>query len=106
LFDIALGYQGFLYLLTHKEALKGAIQERQRIVNAMLGIETNGLIVPFKPRDRDVLALQNTLQAEGFLVGAIRPPTVKEPIIRLIPRLEYSTQTLETLCTLLQKESI
>jgi len=106
LFDIALGYQGFLYLLKHKEALRSGIQERQRIVNAMLGIETNGLIVPFTPRDRDVVAVKNTLQAEGFLVGAIRPPTVKEPIIRLIPRLEYSTQTLETLCTLLQKESI
>jgi len=106
LFDIALGYQGFLYLLKHKEALKRAIKERQCLVETSLGVKTEGLIVPFKPRGGDVLTVQKRLQSKGFLVGAIRAPTVKEPIIRLIPRLQHSVNELETLCTLLLKEAL
>jgi len=106
LFDIALGYQGFLYLLKHKEALNCAIKERQCLVETLLGVKTEGLIVPFKPRGGDVLAVKKRLQTHGYLVGAIRAPTVKAPIIRLIPRLQHSLNELEILCTLLLKETV
>ncbi|MCD8478120.1 MAG: hypothetical protein LRY68_09735 [Sulfurospirillum sp.] len=40
---------------------------------------------------------------KGFLVGAIRPPTVMKPILRLIPRLGESSEALEMLCHEIQK---
>ncbi len=106
LFDIALGYQGFLYLLKHKEALKKGIKERQSIIESSLEQKVHGLIVSFKPHNTDVLAIRDALQSHGFLVGAIRPPTVKEPIIRIIPRLQHSVYALEALCLALQKEAL
>ena len=54
----------------------------------------------------DVVALKKALQTHGFDVGAIRPPTVETPMLRIIPRLEHSVETLKTLCTWVQKEDV
>ena len=103
LFDIALAYQGFLYLLTHDKELGQAIKKRQDIIKEMLGYSIQGLICSYKvPQASDVLVVQQMLLKEGFLVGAIRPPTVKEPIIRLIPRLACTEEELYRVCRLIQ----
>ena len=34
------------------------------------------------------LEAKEKLLQKGFLVGAIRPPTVHKPILRIIPRIE------------------
>jgi 8-amino-7-oxononanoate synthase len=44
------------------------------------------LTIPFD-RDKDVIDLQKRFIERGFLVGAIRRPTVKRPILRVIPNL-------------------
>lgn len=104
LFDIALGYQGFLYLLRHREALKHAILERQTILQETLGLRMPGLICAYAMNESaQALAMQAYLLEQGFLVGAIRPPTVAQPILRIIPRLSESVETLRTLCTTIQK---
>lgn len=104
LFDIALGYQGFLNLLKHKEALKAAIEVRQACVKELLGIDMQGLICSYRlPEGKDALLIQQKLIEAGFLVGAIRPPTVKNPILRIIPRVSNTHVSLEQLCMLVQK---
>lgn len=104
LFDIALGHQGFLYLLKHREEINLAIQKRQEIMQTQLGLSLSGLIGSYELReDQEALSVQRFLLEEGFLVGAIRPPTVKKSILRIIPRLSESEESLEHLCALIQK---
>lgn len=104
LFDIALGYQGFLYLMRHKTKLKAEIEKRQSLVLQHLDIRMEGLICAYPLAEgRDALQVQNALMHKGFLVGAIRPPTVMKPILRLIPRLGESSEALEMLCHEIQK---
>ena len=74
------------------------------MIKDLLGISVDGLIVPIVIDDnRKVLEIQSALKDAGFLVGAIRQPTVSKAIIRLIARLDVSLEDLETSCKLLQK---
>jgi len=99
LFDIALGYQGLLYVMKHAERLSLEIAARQKIVCELLDETMHGLICSYVPRHHtDVLSLQASLQKHGFMVGAIRPPTVQTPLLRLIPRLGPTIEALSALC--------
>lgn len=104
LFDIALGYQGFLYLLKNHEKINEEILKRQAIIKKYFDQNLCGLIFSYALKEgEDALFVQKHLMNEGFLVGAIRPPTVSKPILRIIPRLSESEARLEKLCMLLLK---
>ena len=48
----------------------------------------DGLILMIEIGDSlKALELRDKAMKEGFLIGAIRPPTVKKAILRIIPRL-------------------
>lgn len=107
IFDIALGHEAFEFILKHKVKLTEEIKARQACVEASLGIAMSGLICSYPLHDgADALGIQQRLIDEGFLVGAIRPPTVAKPILRIIPRLGECVETLSTLCSLVQKEAL
>lgn len=104
LFDIALGYQGLLYILKNKEQLQAQIKERQAIIETSFEKKIEGLIFAYTlPEGSDALLVQQKLIDEGFLVGAIRPPTVSKPILRIIPRLGECKEALQSLCDLVKK---
>ena len=106
LFDIALGYEGFLYLQEHCFELKHAIQARQEILKEHLGISIPGLICAYEVQESaHALALQQRAIEQGFLVGAIRPPTVVKPMLRIIPRISEPTERLIALCHCIQEAS-
>jgi len=100
LYDTALAYHALGYIQSHTEELREKISLRQSIVREMLGIDPGGLIVPVVIGDnREVIRLQECLKNEmGVLVGAIRQPTVKKAIIRLIARLDMDENTLRRVC--------
>jgi 8-amino-7-oxononanoate synthase len=50
------------------------------------------------PSNASTVAMQTQLIEQGFLVGAIRQPTVDEPILRVIPRVGSSKHNLLNLC--------
>jgi 8-amino-7-oxononanoate synthase len=50
------------------------------------------------PSNSSTLIMQKNLIEKGFLIGAIRQPTVKKPILRIIPRIGSSKQNLLNLC--------
>ncbi len=104
LFDIALGYQGFLYMMKNSAKLADEIAKRRAIVENMLDIKMDGMICAYPLKEgEDALLVQQELINRGFLVGAIRPPTVKSPILRIIPRVSYGVKELEEVCELILK---
>lgn len=104
LFDIALAHQSFLYMLKNKEMLNEEIKKRQMVILDSLGYELKGLICAYPLiNTQDAIQVQETLLKKGILVGAIRPPTVNSPILRIIPRLSYSEDTLRQVCNLIRE---
>ncbi|MDA7848082.1 pyridoxal phosphate-dependent aminotransferase family protein [Sulfurospirillum sp.] len=98
LIDIELAHQGMLYIMKNKEALHVDIKKRQELVKESFGVDIKGLIFAYKMKSsKDVLAMQEKLKNDGFLVGAIRPPTVEQPILRIIPRIDVSIEELKRL---------
>lgn len=96
LYDTALAHQALLYIQENVQELSDAIQRRQAIVREHLQINIDGLIVPIEIGDnRRVMEIQASLKEEFQIsVGAIRQPTVKKAIIRLIARLDIDERVL------------
>lgn len=105
IFDIALGHQGMLYILKHKKDLRALITQRQNMIRNYFSQFIEGLVFPLEVKSAtEALDLQEKLKAKGFLVGAIRPPTVERSILRIIPRVDIPLENFEKLCLILQKE--
>ena len=106
IFDIALAKVNLDYILKHKDKLVKKLDKRKEFIKRALNIECNSLIVPIKqPSNRRVKELQKELLDRGYLVGAIRQPTVKEPIIRLILRLGEKFKDLQNLSYLIKSSN-
>ena len=50
--------------------------------------------------------IQEILKQNGFLVGAIRQPTVKVAIIRLIAKIDIQSDVLTNICKLLKELNV
>jgi 8-amino-7-oxononanoate synthase len=100
LYDTALAHEGLNYIQSHTDELRERIKKRQLIVKEVLGIDISALIVPIVIGDnRRVMEVQQLLREKlGIQVGAIRQPTVKAAIIRLIARLEIDEGVLREVC--------
>ena len=99
LFDTALAHASLHHILEHAGELHAQIEARRAMMNAMLGINADGLIAAVPVGDnRKVMAIQAALLEEGMLVGAIRQPTVERAIIRLIGRLGVDEAELRRGC--------
>ena len=92
LMDVALAFEGLQEIEKRLHYYKEQIQIRQDIAKEF-GYERAGLIIDVPKKD--VLKVQQELLKKGFLVGAIRPPTVKEPMIRVIARIGESKEDLQ-----------
>ncbi|WP_198304554.1 aminotransferase class I/II-fold pyridoxal phosphate-dependent enzyme [Arcobacter vandammei] len=103
LFDTALGYESLKYILNNKKALKQKIKQNLNIIQSYLGINSKSLIIPILVNDnKKVLKIQKILKENGFLVGAIRQPTVKKAIIRLIAKVDIKPYELKKACDLIK----
>ena len=98
LIDIELAHQSMLYIMKHKEALHVEIKKRQELVKKHFDVDMKGLIFAYEMNSsKAVLDMQAKLKKKGFLVGAIRPPTVEKPILRIIPRVDVDIEELQRL---------
>lgn len=69
-----------------------------------MGINSDSLIIPIEIADnKKVIEIQSQLKEKGYLVGAIRQPTVKSAIIRLIAKIDISSDELTKVCTLIKE---
>jgi len=95
-FDTALALVNLRFIQKKRRHLAKKLQERRQLVTKILGVTCQSQIVPLEQTsNREAKELQQVLLKEGFLVGAIRQPTVKKPIIRLIPRLGVKQEVLK-----------
>ena len=104
LFDMALANESLKYILSNKVEIKEKIKQRQQIVKDNLNVETKSLIVAYEIGDnKKVLDIQSNLLESGYIVGAIRQPTVKSAIIRLISKIDVSVIDLQNVCNIIKK---
>jgi len=104
LFDIALGYENLKFIMKNKKNIAKKILNYQQIVKEKLSITTNSMIIPIIINDnKKVIEIQNKLLESGYIVGAIRQPTVKKAIIRLIIKLDVTQRDLERICQVTDK---
>ncbi len=95
-FESALSYESMKYIQKNKLFLASKRDLVQKMVYDIFNIKIDGLIVMIEIGDSlKVLSLRDFAIKEGFLVGAIRPPTVKKAILRIIPRLNIDIDVLE-----------
>ncbi|WP_457598760.1 aminotransferase class I/II-fold pyridoxal phosphate-dependent enzyme [Hydrogenimonas sp.] len=87
LLDIALAHEGFDHVASRTERYRRKIERLKDVAWEATGRRPEGMIVPIPmPDNETALRIRDRLREEGFEVGAIRPPTVKEPILRVILR--------------------
>lgn len=68
------------------------------------GFWSNSLIVPIVIDDNaKVITIQQKLQEKGYLVGAIRQPTVKKALLRVIIKLDISKEDIQKLLNILNQ---
>lgn len=104
LFDTAMGLESLQYILQNQALLKMKITEHLSVIKEELGIESKSLIIPIVIKDnKKVLEIQEHLKQKGYLVGAIRQPTVKEAIIRLIAKIDVPKDELINVCRTLKE---
>ncbi len=95
LFDIALAHQALLQIEEKLEDFSLAKKQRQLIVREIFDTKIEGLILKIDVGDtQKVMALKAFAKEEGFLIGAIRPPTVKSAILRIILRLNVEERVM------------
>jgi 8-amino-7-oxononanoate synthase len=96
IFESALSYENIIYVKDRVEKIKQKIIQRQELfelyfdkrMEAMIGVIEIGDIQKLK-------TIKDKLLQNGILVGAIRPPTVKKPILRIIPNCSIKQKELE-----------
>jgi 8-amino-7-oxononanoate synthase len=83
--------------------LRKKILTRQAIIKDIFDIDIDGLIVkiPLKS-NQQALDIKKVCDENGYDVGAIRPPTVRSPIIRIIARLGSSKDDLRKLSQIIK----
>lgn len=103
LFDIALGLNSLEFIIKNKNDLKNKIDKNLAIIRDILGIDAKSLIIPIDIADnKKVKDIQAILKDKNYLVGAIRQPTVKSAIIRLIAKIDIKDNDLITVCNLIK----
>jgi len=96
--DTALALVNIEHVAKKSDLYYAKVQARQAIVQKIIGIDFQSLILALPVLDNAMtLHLQQELMQSGYLVGAIRKPTVKEPILRIIPRIGSSKKSLESM---------
>jgi len=104
LFDMASAYINLQYLQKNKKKIKKKIEKNQKMVKKYLNIDVKSLIVAIEIKDNTkVIEIQKQLIEKGYIVGAIRQPTVSKAIIRLIIKLDLKKRDLKEVLRYLQK---
>jgi len=106
-FDTALALVNVKHIRKNAERYRKKILERQIMVRQELGTECPSLILPIEmPNNEETLWMQKGLISQGYLVGAIRQPTVEKPIMRLILNLGVPLEKIRHVIALINHNKV
>jgi len=106
-FDIALAYVNMKHIRKNAEKYRKKMLAHQMMVRKVTGIHCYSLILPVEmPNNEDTLWMQEGLMEQGYLVGAIRQPTVPKPIMRVILNLGVSTKKIHHVLALINHNKV
>lgn len=106
-FDTALALVNMKHIRKNAAKYTYEILKRQMDVRKQLGITCHSLIVPIEMSDNErTQYMQKGLMAQGYLVGAIRQPTVSKPIMRVILNLSVSTKKIRHVLALISHNKV
>lgn len=102
LFDTALALENFLHANSHLGEYKTKIKTLQNLASDFWKRDISSLILPIEViSSKQTLEIQQILKQEGYLIGAIRPPTVSHPILRINLRTSVSPKQTQRVFELL-----
>ena len=97
--DTALALVNIEHVAQNSQYYYNKILQRHKIIKETLNITIDSLILTIQmPSNASTITMQQELMKENFLIGAIRQPTVNEPILRIIPSIGNPKNTLLNLC--------
>jgi len=96
LFDIALAFENAKYIHKNSKKISQKIEKILNLINSILNTNHKSLIIPIELNSNEqAVTIQQKLVKLGFLVGAIRQPTVEIPILRVIARINLDLKDVE-----------
>jgi len=106
-FDTALAYVNIKYIRKNAEKYRKKILERQLLARKELGVMVQSLILPLEVKDNEETQwMQKGLMEQGYLVGAIRQPTVAKPMMRVILNLGVSMKKIRHVIALINHNTV
>ena len=106
-FDTALAYVNMIHIRKKAKKYRKQIVERQKMVKKVLNVNLSSLILPIEmPNNERTQFMQKGLMAQGYLVGAIRQPTVQKPIMRVILNLSVPTKKIRHAIALISHNTV
>ena len=96
IFDISLALESVKKTQSKKEQINAKIKTINEKVYDIFGIKMDGLILKLDVNSSiKALELKEFAKNRGFLIAAIRPPTLKKAVLRIIPRVCTNISVLE-----------
>ncbi len=106
-FDTALALVNLEYIQKNAKKFRNKIEKRQKMVEKFLGIEVESLIFPMlMPNNEHTQFMQKGLMEQGYLVGAIRQPTVEKPIMRVILNVNVPLKKIKHALALIRHNTV
>jgi 8-amino-7-oxononanoate synthase len=107
LFDIALGHEGVLKTQREADKLNSEIKERMQLAERFFDVVLDSPIlkIPVNASAR-ALELKDFAKEHGYLIGAIRPPTVATAMLRIILRANVPLEKIAFLFEKLKEAGV
>ncbi len=107
LFDIALAHEGVLRSQKEAGRLTAALQERMQLAEDFFDIPLISPILKIETESSErALQLKAAAKEAGYLIGAIRPPTVVKPMLRIILRANVPMEQIAKLFDMLKEQGV
>jgi len=106
-FDTALALVNLEHIQENTKKYRKKITKRQKMVEKLLGVEVKSLILPMHmPDNVHTQFMQKGLMDQGYLVGAIRQPTVMKPIMRVILNISVPVKKIQHVLALIRHNTV
>ena len=106
-FDTALAMKAVQETQKNAASLNVDLKKRMQLAEDIFGIKLESPILKLAVQSsQEAMKLKSFAREEGYLIGAIRPPTVKKAILRIILRANVPLDKIESLLSKIKDNSV